>query len=609
MKKSTVLLFLFGFTLIASNSSAQSIQIDSLSTYHAQPLTSVTIYGNGFNSAFQQNRVFFEGAEAKTISGNEKMLEFTVPIGATYGRVSVLTGGRQAVSKQFLSTTFYGPLPDQMLLSRVEVQKAFIPRTPQYVCNGDIDNDGRMDIIVTSDAEKQLTVMRNKMPLTYIGGVLDDNSFEPGIKLRMDTLAYAVYVSDINGDGKQDILCTSKMGKRIYLFENKATAGGLDSTSFGQAVGLTLNANQLAEVVTSDLNLDGLPDIVVSANSSPGISKIILIKNNLSSKTITETAFTDTIELATGVASNDGPFGICVVDLTGDGKDDIVVTQGFNKTIALFKNTSQPNGAISFSQPVFIVTPKSPYYVTSGDLNDDGKNDLAVTMQDSFVLILLNKQQLNIMDTTGFERLFIKPSQVNDQFTQYYQIKIADLNGDGKNDIITTNWTSALLINWNTATDTRYISEADYSSERMPVVMTNPFGLTIADFNRDGRPDIVATRNIRDFSSPYGRLYFITNTNGSPVGISNQYDMTKNLSPLVYPNPAGEYIQVNPDMKNAPINVRIASMQGRVLLERVVDNFDTKLNLEMLPSEGYYIVTVTYSTGSVFSSKVLLKKE
>jgi hypothetical protein len=50
-------------------------------------------------------------------------------------------------------------------------------------------------------------------------------------------------------------------------------------------------------------------------------------------------------------------------------------------------------------------------------------------------------------------------------------------------------------------------------------------------------------------------------------------------------------------------------MQGRVLLERVVDNFDTKLNLEMLPSEGYYIVTVTYSTGSVFSSKVLLKKE
>jgi hypothetical protein len=66
---------------------------------------------------------------------------------------------------------------------------------------------------------------------------------------------------------------------------------------------------------------------------------------------------------------------------------------------------------------------------------------------------------------------------------------------------------------------------------------------------------------------------------------------------------------VNPDMKNAPINVRIASMQGRVLLERVVDNFDTKLNLEMLPSEGYYIVTVTYSTGSVFSSKVLLKKE
>jgi hypothetical protein len=72
---------------------------------------------------------------------------------------------------------------------------------------------------------------------------------------------------------------------------------------------------------------------------------------------------------------------------------------------------------------------------------------------------------------------------------------------------------------------------------------------------------------------------------------------------------AREYIQVNPDMKNAPINVRIASMQGRVLLERVVDNFDTKLNLEMLPSEGYYIVTVTYSTGSVFSSKVLLKKE
>jgi hypothetical protein len=98
-----------------------------------------------------------------------------------------------------------------------------------------------------------------------------------------------------------------------------------------------------------------------------------------------------------GIYTND----VAIDDLNGDGSPDLVSANNQVSSVSIFKNESQ-NGIISFSGRTDFNAGLSPQHVVIGDLDGDGKPDMAVTNYGSNTITLLRNTQ-----TTASLREFI----------------------------------------------------------------------------------------------------------------------------------------------------------------------------------------------------------
>lgn len=107
---------------------------------------------------------------------------------------------------------------------------------------------------------------------------------------------------------------------------------------------------------------------MVSKGSSATVS---VLKNTSSNSGIT---FASKLEIA---AAGNSDEGAAAADLDGDGKMDFVIPNSFGgPSVSIFKNISA-GGNISFTPKVDYPVNNSPYSVAVGDLNGDGKPDMA----------------------------------------------------------------------------------------------------------------------------------------------------------------------------------------------------------------------------------------
>jgi len=289
-----------------------------------------------------------------------------------------------------------------------------LPGKATAVVAADVDGDGKPDLVATSEANT-VSIFRN-------AGTAATVAFDAPVTLYTSaTYAEGVAVGDLDGDGKPDIAVTNNQSGTVSVFQNTGTTGTISFASpLAQATGQSPQS-----VAIADLNGDGKAELIVTNFYGNSVS---VYRNTATTGSL---AFTRT-DLPTGTQ----PYGIAIGDLDGDGKPELVTGSDVAETVSIFQNSSDSGSAINLTNRQDLPAGFTPYGIAIGDLDGDGRPDIATTgYSDNTMAILQNK---GAKGTISFLPKVLLPTG-----QAPYSILIADMDGDGLRDLVTADFASS----------------------------------------------------------------------------------------------------------------------------------------------------------------------
>jgi photosystem II stability/assembly factor-like uncharacterized protein len=305
--------------------------------------------------------------------------------------------------------------------------------------------------------------------------VIDANSFATKVDFSTGSDPRSVAIGDVDGDGKPDLVVVTNT---VSVFRNTGTSG---SISFAAKVDFTTGSDPRS-VAIGDVNGDGKPDLAVANTTSNTVS---VFRNTSTSGTV---SFAEKVDFAAVYQ----PWSVAIGDLDGDGKPDLaVVNTSSGLTVSVYRNTSA-SGTISFAEKVDFTTEGSPNYVAIGDLDGDGKPDLAVAMDGIRTVSFFRNASTN--GTISFPSKVDYTAGASAPFVPQ-NIAIGDLDGDGKPDLAMANAFNSVSVLRNTSTS----GTISFATRVDSTAGAGIRSVAIADLDGDGKPDL-ASANVSESS-------------------------------------------------------------------------------------------------------------
>jgi fibronectin type 3 domain-containing protein len=458
-------------TLVFAGSMAQPV-ITGFSPSSGKAGTAVTITGTGFGGTTADYVVYFGAVQASNVSVDATTLTVTVPVGATYAPISVInvsTGKAAMTSSPFEVTlgiangrTFYD---NSFAAPAVVSLNGFI----YGIAFGDLDGDLKADLVFANESNGAMYVYQN----TSVSGTLTSNSFEFSAGLSSGAEAHSVALADIDADGKLDVIVTNYTDNSLSVFRNLSSGPG--GILFDSRVVFPTGQRPVT-IAIRDVDGDGKLDIAVANAWDVNVS---VLRNTSSPGVINASSLAAPVNFSTP-----GANAMTLCDMDGDDKPDMIVGNFGQPNVSFLLNTSS-SGTISFGAPVNKAAGGAVYDVQTGDFDGDGKQDVLVGRDGGFVSVLRNTS------TTGNINTDTRVDLETGGTSRY--VAVGDLDGDGKPDIALVNQsTNKVSIFKNSIASPGTFTEASFSSRVDLNGQTSFKGIAIADIDNDSKPDIAA---------------------------------------------------------------------------------------------------------------------
>ena len=319
-----------------------------------------------------------------------------------------------------------------------------------------------------------------------------DGTFGSAVSFPAGKNPTSIAVGDFNHDGKLDLVVADQGDRPAGGNGALAVLLGNGDGSFQSPVNLSAGENPFTLAV-GDFNGDGDLDIAVSDFGSVTVGDSGGVNILLGNG---DGTFRPAVQIAAGT----NPVCLVAADFDGDHILDLAVADNVSPTSPM-PNTHGAvtvllgNGDGSFRAAGFFDIASLPTSIAAADLNHDGKMDLVVT---SFISVFgFSTSDLNLLtgDGTGSFLPAWSLSTGRSESSNVFPLsaEVADFDGDGKVDVAEIVGSSVALLpgNGDGTVEGNYFDTPSVEGLVTFSGGSEPFALAIGDFNGDGKPDIV----------------------------------------------------------------------------------------------------------------------
>lgn len=481
----------------------------------------------------------------------------------------------------------------------------------------DLDGDGLKDVLYGHIADNRVAALSNNGSLSKTIFTKADYFF-PNQKPIDFSVFPAIYYEDLDFDGIKDIIAapngydnalqTVDYQNSAWFFKNSGQNNKpiltYQQSNFLQNTMIELGENTSPVLV--DIDGDGDLDLLVgnagnTSNNSYRAS--ISLFENKGNGTF-ELKTNDFLDLSKAQQLFEiKPF---VTDMNGDGTDDFGFTANSSNgmTIQYIPNRAPRNQAFSLKLSEIVSLPKinnlsngdSPLFF---DLDNDGKKDLLIGKGSGRIEFYKNNgSNANPNYVLTKEEL---GGLTADYLSGNVSLAVADLNGDGKVELITGSRDGTFKVYKSLTEQNQNLFKEDSSGvlneltgKHEHLKLGGILSIAVGDLDGDVIPDFMVGTNAGGLRSLKGTTKFTVTGN------------EESKSAVIYPNPANHYIYI----KNTyPAEYHLIDFSGRTLARKVHNNLNEEVFFDLSTyNNGTYFIRIEAAGKAPITQKVLLYK-